>query len=342
MAMLPVYVGLDYHEDTIRVCIMERDGKVCFNRNEPNDVSRVAAVIKVRGQPAGVVLEACCGAADFATKLIELTGWKVCLAHPGYVCRMKHGPDKTDCADAEHLADLLRKNAIPEVWLADTTTRQLRRLVRYREGLKAERKNVKLRIRALLREERVPLPGVSPWTKAWRQWLLTALTGEHAAWVMEQLLQQLARLERDLAAVEERMAQATADDPDTQRLLAQPGVGLITAVMLRAEIGRFDRFQTGKQLARFCGVTPCNASSGRRQADAGLIKAGSKELRAVLIQTAQRLPRCDAHWKEMRARLGRTKPGNVAICAIANRWLRRLYHAMKEPAVREVLPETVA
>jgi transposase len=343
MDMLPRYVGLDYHEDTIRVCIMDPDRKVRFNQNRPNDVHRVASAIKVYGEPAGVVLEACCGAADFATKLRELTGWNVCLAHPGYAQRMKRGPDKTDCGDAEHLADLLRTHHVPEVWLADTFTRQLRRLVRYREGVKRERKNVKLRIRALLREERVVAPvGVNPWTKAWRTWLTAAVTGEHSAWVMERERKQLTRLESDLADVEERMAQATAEDPDTQRLLAQPGIGLVTAVMLRAEIGRFDRFGSGKQLARFCGVTPCNASSGRRQADAGLIKAGSSELRAVLIQTAQRLPRCDAHWREMRDRLGRTKPGNVAICAIANRWLRRLYHEMKQPAARKVLPESAA
>lgn len=343
MTMLPVYVGLDYHEDTIRVCILEQDGKLVLNRNEPNDVRRVAAVIQVRGQPASVAVEACCGAADFATKLGALTGWNVRLAHPGYVQRMKRGPDKTDGGDAALLADLLRTNHLPEVWLADSTTRQLRRLVRYRGGLKAERKNVKLRIRALLREERVPQPGVSPWTKAWRQWLLTALSGEQSQWVMQRLLEQLARLETDLAAVEERMAQATANDADTQRLLSLPGIGLVTAVMLRAEIGRFDRFRSGKQLSRFCGVTPCNASSGRRQADAGLIHAGSSELRAVLIQTAQRLPRCDPHWREMKAQLCRTKPANVATCAIANRWLRRLYHVMKQPAAPvEVLPDTAA
>jgi len=342
MDMLPVYVGLDYHEDTIRVCIMEPDGKVCFNRDQPNDVRCVAAVIRLCGQPAGVVLEACCGAADFATQLIQQTGWKVRLAHPGYVRCMKHGPDKTDAQDAEHLADLLRKDALFDVWLADSTTRQLRRLVSYRDGLKAERKNVKLRIRALLREERVRQPGVSPWTKAWRRWLLTALPGEQSQWVMQQLLAQLEHLETALAAVEARMAEATADDPDTQRLLAQPGVGLITAVMLRAQIGRFDRFRSGKHLSRFCGVTPCNASSGRRQADAGLIKAGSRELRAALIQLAQRLPRCDGHWREMKVRLCRTKPANVATCAIANRWLRRLYHVMLQPpacgaAQREVV-----
>lgn len=342
MAMLPIYVGLDYHEDTIRVCILEQDGKPLFDRDQPNDVQRVAAAIQVFGQPAKVAIEACCGAAEFATELIALTGWNVRLAHPGYVRVMKYGPDKTDADDAEVLADLLRSNHLPEVWLADRQTRQLRRLVSYREGLKAERKNVKLRIRALLREERVREPGVSPWTRAWREWLVTALPGEQSQWVMQRLLEQLARLETDLAAAEARMAEATADDADTQRLLAQPGIGLVTAVMLRAQIGRFNRFRSGKQLSRFCGVTPCNSSSGRRQADAGLIKAGSSELRAVLIQAAQRLPRCDPHWREMKLRLCRTKPANVATCAIANRWLRRLYHVMLQPAPSEVKLEAVA
>jgi transposase len=342
MAMLPIYVGLDYHEDTIRVCVMEQDGKELFDRNQPNDVRLVAIAIRLFGQPASVAVEACCGAAEFASELIALTGWNVRLAHPGYVQRMKYGFDKTDAHDAEVLADLLRSNHLPVVWLADSKTRQLRRLVSYREGLKAERKNVKLRIRALLREERVRQPGVSPWTKAWRRWLLTALPGEQSQWVMQRLLEQLERLETDLAAVETRMAQATADDADTQRLLSLPGVGLITAVMLRAAIGRFDRFRSGKQLSRFCGVTPCNASSGRRQADAGLIRAGSSDLRAVLIQTAQRLPRCDPHWKAVKDRLCRTKPSNVATCAIANRWLRRLYHVMKQPAPGEIKLEVVA
>lgn len=69
------------------------------------------------------------------------------------------------------------------------------------------------------------------------------------------------------------------------------GVGLVTAATMRAEIGRFDRFDTGKQLARFCGVTPRNASSGARQADAGLIRAGNPQLRTLLIELAHRLIR---------------------------------------------------
>ena len=33
----------------------------------------------------------------------------------------------------------------------------------------------------------------------------------------------------------------------------------------------------------------------------------------------------------MKDRLTQTKTANVATCAIANRWLRRLYHIMLEP-----------
>ncbi len=109
-----------------------------------------------------------------------------------------------------------------------------------------------------------------------------------------------------------------------------PGIGPVTAWMLRAEVGRFDRFATGKQLARFCGVTPRNASSGCRQADAGLIKAGNPQLRAILMQAAHRLIRQPGEWADLGARLLKAgKPKNVVVAAVANRWVRWLFHQMQ-------------
>ena len=98
-------------------------------------------------------------------------------------------------------------------------------------------------------------------------------------------------------------------------------------------IGRFDRFRTGKQLARFCGTSPRNASSGDRVADAGLIQAASPTLRATVIETAHRLIRTDPRWAQMAARLrGRGKPACVVVAAVANRWIRKLYHQMVKAA----------
>ena len=102
----------------------------------------------------------------------------------------------------------------------------------------------------------------------------------------------------------------------------------MTALLLRAVVGRFDRFRNGKQLSRYCGLTPCNASSGKRQADSGLVPAGHDDLRAVLIQLAKRLPRHVPRWREFKDRLGIRKPANVVSAAIANRWLRSLHHEL--------------
>lgn len=92
----------------------------------------------------------------------------------------------------------------------------------------------------------------------------------------------------------------------------------------------FDRFRSGKQLARFCGLTPRNASSGQRQADAGLVRAGNPQLRTVLVEAAHRLMRYDERWTAFAARLSRRgKPTSVTIAAVANRWMRWLFHQMQ-------------
>ena len=122
-----------------------------------------------------------------------------------------------------------------------------------------------------------------------------------------------------------RMEQATEGDAVVAKLQEQPGIGPVTAVTMRAVMGRFDRFQTGKQLSKSCGLSPCNASSGGRQSDAGLIESGNDILQSRLMQLAKRRPRQDPHGKERHAKLRITKGANVASAALAHRWLRRLY-----------------
>jgi transposase len=244
---------------------------------------------------------------------------------------MKQSLDKTDFADARVLADLERVGYLPRVWLAPLVIRELRRLIRFRQQLAAQRRNGKLRIRALLREGRVRPPEGRAWTVPWMKWLReTTELSPQTRWIVDRQLAQLAYLSAEIRVVETRLAKLTADDPVVEKLLSLSGVGLVTAVTLRAEIGRFDRFRNGKQMARFCGLSPRNASSGQRQADAGLIKAGNPELRAVLIELAHRLGRYDRRWAKLAMGLRMAgKPGSVIAAALANRWVRWLHHEMQ-------------
>lgn len=330
MSTLSVFVGLDYHQSGVQVCVVSTSGEVLLNRKCKDDwkvIQKLVTPFCERGQVHAAV-EACNGAANLADELVERGGWSVSLAHPGYVARIKQSPDKTDWGDARLIADLVRVGYLPKVWHAPERIRELRRLVRYRQQLANQRRNTKLRIRALLRDHRIKFTECNAWTKGWLYCVKLAkkLTGE-SRWVMDQHLADLDHFNSKLKEAEARLEEAISGDHLVDKLLTIPGIGLITAVTMRAEIGRFDRFRTGKQLSRFCGLSPRNASSGQRQADAGIIKAGNPELRRVLTQSAQRLARYESRWQALAAKLeGKPKP--VIIAAIANRWMRGLYHQM--------------
>jgi transposase len=280
-----------------------------------NEWSAIVRVVRRHGSPRRVAIEACTGAAHLADELIAKAGWPVHLAHPGYVARLKQSPDKSDYSDARLLADLERVGYLPPVWLAPEEVRELRRVVRYRQQLVAE--------------QRMFL-SCTAWTKAWRMCVASLEElSEQVRWIVGRQLVRMGQLEAEIRAVEDRLRQLTEADALVAKLLEQKGVGLITAVTLRAEIGRFDRFRNGKQLARFCGLSPRNASSGQRQADAGLIKAGNPQLRVTLIEAAHRLLRFDARWSDFGFQLlDRGKPKCVVIAAIANRWIRGLHHQL--------------
>jgi transposase len=329
-----LFVGLDYHQDFVQVCVLEEDGKIVRNSRVQNDWRKIAAAVPA-GAAVQSALEACCGAANLADELAQRVGWSVGLAHPGFVARMKQNPDKTDYSDAQLLADLLRVGYLPKVWLAPAELRELRRLVRYRQQKVDERRNVKLRLRAILRDHRIQDLDANPWTKKWLA--AVAALGElglDTKWILQEHMTSLARLDGEIRAAEKRLAQRVADDAVVQKLRRQKGIGLITAATMRAEIGRFDRFRTGKQLARFCGLTPRNCSSGNRQADAGVIQAGNPQLRAVLVEAVHRIMRCDERWLQLAQQLrARGKHVCLVVAAVANRYVRWLHHQMQPEAL---------
>lgn len=328
-----VYVGLDYHRQSVQVCVIDSDGRVLCNRRCDNSVAGVAGALPPGCRVLGAAVESCCGAPDLVDALRADVGWEVTLAHPGFVSRMKTNPDKSDYSDARMLAELCRAGFIPPVWLAPQWVRELRLLVRLRADLVGRVRAVKTRILAVLRSQRVPEPeGCGRWTRRWIEWVQTTdACSDAARFVIETHLDELESLRDRVRSVEKRLGELTREDAVVRRLLQEPGVGPVTAWTMRALIGVFERFRSGKQMARFCAVTPRNASSGTRVADSGLIRAGDPLLKTAVIEAAHRLRRLEPRWSALSDRLAsKGKATSVIVAAIANRWVRWLYHQIKE------------
>lgn len=332
MESVPVFVGLDYHSGSVQVCVVDGEGRVVTNCRRTSSVEDVAGVIAPLGRVQRVAIEACCGAADFGDHLCRLTGWRVSLSHPGLVSRMRSSIDKSDRSDARVLADLCRTGYLPEVWLAPEPIREMRTLVRRRHQLTDALRDAKLRIKALLRDKRAtPPPEVGGrWTLRHWRWLEEIPLAPLARAVLNDLLVDIDQHTQRRAKLDLALEELAGQDVIIRALLAIKGIGLVTACTLRAVVGRFDRFRNGKQFARYCGLTPQNASSGERVADAGVIRAGDPILKTMLIQVAHRVVRFVPRWRELAlGLLERGKPKCVTIVAVANRWTRRLWHDLK-------------
>lgn len=334
MSSVPLLLGLDYSDGFVQLCAVDEQGKVLLNRPCRNDWRELVKAVAGKGVVKRVAIEACSGAADLAEELVTHAGWHVELGHPHYVAKLKGSPDKSDFSDGQLLADLTRVGYLPKTWLPPAPVRDLRQLVVYRQSLVDQRRALKLRVGALLREHRAKPPvKMSRWTKAWLHFARqTEQLSEHARWIVNQTLDQVLELDRRIAEAEGRLRGAADGDQVVEKLLKQEGVGEVTAWVLRAFVGIFDRFNTGKQLSRYCGLSPRNASSGQRQADGGLIKASNKILRATAIQAAHRLIRTSQRWGKLAESLRRRgKPACVIAAAVGNRWMRRMFHEMKQP-----------
>lgn len=330
MQTVELFVGIDYHRRKVQVCAMDAQGRVVLNRSCGSTPVEVAELLRGRGPVRRAALEACSGAASFGEALREMTGWQVELADAATVHRVKPVHDKSDRSDAHVLADLCRVNYLPRVWLPGEPVRDLRAVVQYRAGLVATRKQVKQRILATMREVRLEEPGRGRWSKKWLSWLRTTdRLSPMRRWIVDQHLADLDGLNARLLDAERQLGEMLKGDAIAERLLAMPGIGLVTASVLRAFVDRFDRFRSGKQLARYCGVTPRNASSGDRVADAGLVRRCEPLLKTAVIELAQRLRRYDPRWQAMSSRMAKAcKPASVVVGAIANRWTRQLHHKM--------------
>ena len=333
MSNVPVFVGLDYHQDSIQVCVLNQKGDVLLNRPAPNNCQELGRIVQPLGVVQRVGIEACCGAADLGEELVEQLGWNVSLGHPAYIAKIKNSPDKSDYSDGRLLADLTRVGYLPRVWLAPAAIRELRQLVNHRQRLVDRGRAIKLQIGGILREQRVKIdPGRgSRWSKTWMASLRdNAGFSTHVRWVVDDLLDDLTYTTGKIAKAECQLRQATQDDKAIARLKQQQGIGEVTAWVLRAYVGDFGRFKTAKQLARYCGLSPCNASSGKKTADAGLIDGCNKLLRLTVVQAAHRLIRTSDRWGGLAGSMrARGKSACVIVGAVGNRWLRNLHHAMK-------------
>jgi transposase len=244
--------------------------------------------------------------------------------------------DKTDQTDALAIARLLlaEGEGLPRVRRDDLGT-ELRLLSDHRDNLVTERTRLLNQLHAQMlqldpgyRERSGPL--TKPHGLAYcRTFCAADVSGIAQArlLIVAQLVDQVARLDADIAALTERLKQLVT--VSRTPLLAVRGVGVVVAARLLGELGSTPRVPSAAALAALSGTAPVAVSSGNRQAHR-LNRGGNRQLnRAIhIIALAQRRgdERARAYFAK---KLGEGKTKTAAMRYLKRRIVDVLFRALR-------------
>jgi transposase len=303
-----MFIGIDVGLKSLEVAALP--AVTSLPRRVPNTAEGIATAVAALGSlaPTLVVLEA---TGNYHRPLLAAlleAGMPVAVVNPAQIAAFRQsrlGRHKTDRADAQLLARFaeLHHAELRQATPDEPQQARLRALVGYRDDLVARRTRLRNQQHAA---EWAGEPTVVAWLAA----------------DLDELGQRLAEVERAIKAV-------VATIPETAALLAQTGVGLLTAAAVLAYLPA-GVLGNPKAAAAYAGLHPRQEQSGQRE-HSRLSKQGCPPLRRYLFMAALAAIRWDsamAAWHQQLRQRGKAEKS--AVCAVAHKVLRQLMGKIRE------------
>jgi transposase len=148
----PRFIGLDLHSTEIQCHVLLADGTTLGTTRFVTSASNIAQLCAELTPQDAVAMEATFNAFTVARRL-QASGARVVISNPRKTRAIAEAKVKTDKIDARVLAELLRVDYLPQVWLPDAATEELRHLLSDRQSDVTRRTEVKNRIHGVLQRE---------------------------------------------------------------------------------------------------------------------------------------------------------------------------------------------
>jgi len=281
--------------------------------------------------PCRVVMEAC-ASSHFWARFLVSRGFEVVLLPPHYV-RPYRRRNKTDRSDCEAILEADRCAGIHPVGVKSEDQQALIGLHRVRSQWMESRTARINAMRGLLHEFGIcGLPGSKRFMNELHPFLASKQLPPRVRRTIGMLWDEVRDLEQRIQAVETELEGVAGTNPVIQKLLAIPGIGLLTATALFATVADIHAFQNGRQLACWLGLTPRESSSGGRRRLGPISKQGDPYLRMLLVHgarsalnAASRLAKADKPLTQLQAwslKRAHESHRNKATVALANKLTR--------------------
>jgi len=297
--------------------------------------------------------------------LLEAHGLDVWLVNAKDVKHLPGRP-KTDRLDAVWLAKVAERQMIRASFVPPAPIRRLRDLTRYRVALVDDASAEKNRVEKLLEDAQIKLSVVASdiFGVSGRDMMDQLIGGQrdpkvlaqlararmrtkipqleeafhgyftdHHAFLLTNMLARIDQISAHIAALDTKIEAELAPFAEAVERLDQiPGVGLIAARVIIAEIGLdMTRFPTPAHLTSWAKFAPgVNESAGRKKGS-GSTGHGNRYLASVLGEAAISASRTDTFLGERYRRIARRRGKKRALVAVGRSILVIVWHLLSDP-----------
>jgi transposase len=332
-----VCVGIDLHKDTMTVCVLVHgSGEYAFRKMACKNRDQIAEFFRSLPRPHTVAIEAV-GFYRWLWELLEPIVQKLVLCDATQARALAGRRLKTDREDALNIAELLATGRLPLAYAPPMEVQMLRDWTRQRNKLSRDHARALHGVKSIFNTNN--RPGPQRMTGGRLSGYLTAyhdLFPERHVEMLWQHQRQLTFLEEEMARCERQIVKLLDSprfEPVAKLLYSAPGVGVIVASTVIAEIGDFLRFPDAKAIGRYAGLTPTLYASGGKERHGHISKTGPRDLRWVLQQAAWVSIRCDDRIKHRWLKISRGSGRKAAAVAIGRQLLVALWQMVRRNEV---------
>jgi transposase len=321
------YLGIDWSYRRAAWCALGEGGGIVGEGAVPADEDGLARLVLELGVDVKACVEMMSGVI-WVRDTLTAAGWQVQVAHARKVRDVAPLACKTDKVDARVLAELCRRDLVPELWVPSLGDRELRERLRRRMHLVRMRASAMNRIFGLLTQWGLRLS-----LRRLREPDAMALLEQHGVpevWrrSIAEALDVIDLLDARIGPLDHELGPLARADARVVLLDTIPGVGDLLGLTLASEIGDIARFSSPRKLIGYAGLAPKINQSGDRSRTGALSKAGSRTLRWAVVEAAQHAWRPTNPWHQLYTDLAARAGKNPAKSAVARKILIAAWHVL--------------
>ena len=254
------YIGMDVHQATISVAVMDGNGKLVMECLLETKAETILEFVQGLRGTLSLTFEEGTSAA-WLHDLLKPHVSRLVVCDPRKNALLKEG-NKSDRIDARKLAELLRTNQLKAVYHGEHGIRTLKELGRSYLTLSKDVTRTMNRIKSLYRSWAIPCAGTSVYAPRHRAEWLAKIVEPGVRIRAERLYQQLDGLQSIRQQARRELLQESHQHPAVELLRQIPSIGPIRSALLVALLQTPHRFRSKRQLWAYSGFAVETHDSG--------------------------------------------------------------------------------